>query len=288
MISILWIYTKIEENNDISSKACNLVNTNEKTELASGIEGTVYKLNNENNENNKIIKINKVVEPTEEYKNYYYSKIEIIDNLNNIIRDSTEFKPNLLQTEIKFCNDTQQLVETQRFINGITLEKEITNMFKIGSFLNFIKQKDKDKDNQEKLNNYIIKIVGTINFLYQNKFFHNDTHVENIMIENETPIIIDYGYLSREPLNGNYRTYNNEKETEKLTTPFLDIGQLLNTIINKIDNINKLNNNKLNNNDVYLNLKNILLQQGDFHVLILALIIVDYYWKKIIVKKLLT
>jgi hypothetical protein len=244
------IIKKIEEDQTKSNEACKIISDiTMYSFLASGTEGTVYDLND-----GYITKINNRVKENviEDYGAKYKNKIEIITKLNNLINTAITFKPNLLQTEIKFCNDTQQLVETQRFINGITLEKEITNMFTPTTHEFSI------YTNQIKLNKYIIKIVRTIDFLYKNKFFHNDTHVANIMIEKNIPIIIDYGYLTYDnPLNGNYQTYNNNnKDKEILTTPFLDIGQLLNTIIKTIEPIEKINKIK-KISDVIVNLNNL-------------------------------
>jgi hypothetical protein len=229
----------VDENEN--REACNLIIETEKENVVlsdKSSEGKVYF--SPKSDNRDIIKINYSDELSGEK---YINSKQIINDFNNFIKDN-KIK-NLLISDMKFCNDTQQIVIKQRHVAGKTIAKTLDK---------YAKNKKELNDYIPKLCNYIIEIVNTINILYKNNYFHNDMHYDNVMIENDIPIIIDYGYLRREPLNGNYHTYkkNIYYDNEILTTSFLDIGQLLNTIINKIDIIDKLNNN-----DIFLNLKKV-------------------------------
>ncbi len=225
---------------DIVKKQC--VN-NQDVIAKSGSQGTAY-INCPNN--NSVIKLytfNKIHKlhgnNAKEDDNIY---LKMCDHMNYFINNKF---PNLLKSgKCSRCDKNKD----NKIIDGqiVSLQEKA----KGDDLKNFIMNQN-IKTINENIFLIIFQVIATIDYLYRSKLYHNDVHVENVMIEsmsNTNPInytyninnftinlnkhtfkflvkLIDYGLITN-----NYPRDAEYYETKSLSLPFIDIAQFFNTM----------------------------------------------------------
>jgi hypothetical protein len=206
-----------------------------------------------------------------------------IKPLNDFINKKNKHNNNLLETKLYLCN--AKMLTKQRRIFGLSIKNmlddficEINNpdvecvKFR-SAFTEFV---------NEKLYKYINIIVNTVDELYKSEIYHNDLHYDNVMIENEIPIIIDYGYVRK------FNYQNNYQKKEIFDVPIIDIGQLLNTIIIHIEVIVKKliikENDKKENDKKYINNEPLYTTLHNIYVKYFEDLAIDGHRDKVVLK----
>ena len=197
--------------------------------IKSGSEGTT-RLNCPTNE--YITKLENFKE--RQYEDITKNHYGAIQQLNGLIKDDKRFSKYFLGVE-NLCyiidpelSNPGKIHSTMKFIKGSTLH-------------DYIATTDQTTLEQN-LKEIILQVVDCMKLLQRHELYHNDLHVENIMVTNQDGSIqikvIDYGYMSRgSPLNTNYRSSVSKDHGFRI-----DYTQFLNSMIKTCEIKNKYSN----------------------------------------------